>query len=203
MFNICLTIMICSVLLGAVFYRRLSIPLRWILAATAFAVFTEIIGASFAKRYGQNTNVFLLSNPIEIALYVGFFFYIIPQKTIKWISILLTLYVLLASLVNVFFIRQTPVPVFYFIILKGVMITFLCLIFLYNLFALEFLGNKTDIAVLIIVTGLLFYYSFSAVLYSIWNYQMNRNEGLQVISQLRPFLFVVYSISNECTFYFC
>lgn len=194
LFYVCIFIMLCSAVVGVFNYSKLVPALRWVLFAVVFALLTEAFGYWAQKHFGNNKLVFLIANPIETILYVLFFIEVIPQKTIKWISITASSYIFLASFVNIVFAAETLMSFFYFIIIKGIIITLLCLIYLYNLFALDETKNDINTDLLIIVTGLVFYYSFSSIFYSIWNYQTKRNVDISVILQIKPYLFIVYMV---------
>lgn len=145
--------------------------------------------------------VFLIANPLETILYVTFFIKIIPQKTIKWVSIIIVSYVFLTSHIDLLFNEHSAVNFFYFIILKGLAITLLCLVFIYNLFSDENPVFKIDNNLLIIITGLLFYYSFSAVFYSVWNYQTKHKMPLFLIMQLKPYLYIIYIVFQSAVLF--
>ncbi|MBE7175578.1 MAG: hypothetical protein INR69_04195 [Mucilaginibacter polytrichastri] len=188
-----LSIMLISTVLGICIFPRVETPVRWVLAATVFSILTEIAGMT-VNVYMSNNIVYYIANPIEAGLIAMFFISLqsSPKKT--YLCYTAFAYLIFAGLMNSFFPAADGVTTTYLIIVKGLIMTFLSIDYILALFRDEDPGNEIHINRIIISMGVLFYYSFSAIYFSINSYFYTHNLSLNSIAGLSPFLYVVYSI---------
>ncbi len=176
-----------SCILGVISYKKLSLALRLVFYIVLFAFITEITGMYFSYLFKNNLWVFYIANPIAFILFAIFYASIINSKSAKVVCKFLIICFALVCILNMLIIEDGFKSLFYFIILKGVLITILTLWYLYSIINDEKFA-KPNLPLLLITISILFYYSFSAVYFSVINFLEIKQSV--VAQQLKPYLYI-------------
>ena len=185
-----------SILAGGLAYKKLGEPTRQVFLMVVLALITEILGILVAKLNPTHNNmlVFYIANPIEFALIISFYIKAINNRTAKYTGAGLISSYILVSLLNILLLHQHPDTSFYFTIAKGLGITTFSLWYLTSIFTVSDTYLEIKISQLVITIGLLFFYSFSAIYFSIYVFEVYDGGNLSLLKQIRPLLFIVYMV---------
>jgi hypothetical protein len=190
LYYICIVLIGLDAVIGFAFIKKLGYNIYPIVWAVGVSFTDEIMGLLSGLYLRKNLLVFYISTPIEYALFAWFFYRLINNKTIKRLISISVLLFCLGSVVNIFLINNVHNTIT-FILIKGFLLTILSLLHIYNLFADA--HKKLNLSELLISLGILFYYAFSAIYWTMIRFMVNTSQ-IAFMMQIRPILLIMTMI---------
>lgn len=176
------TIGLCSIV-AILKYRNLIYYLKPIAYLSTFSFLTEVVAYIFAEKFHNNLWVYAIACPIEFGCYSLLFSNIIEIRKISMIIKSIWILFSLTTIIILIFYPSILLGGRLDVIAMSICCSIYCIIYYFNIF--NHLDIRIELNKLIPITGMLFYFSFTSIY---WTIYLNFNTSF--LSDFEPFLLI-------------
>ncbi|MXV49812.1 hypothetical protein GS399_02435 [Pedobacter sp. HMF7647] len=190
-------VLVCSFIIGVAKFSYMDPLLRRVFLIVLISAIVEL--GVWVSPLLWNKNYFMFFyNQIEFTTFAFFYYALLDNKAIRKSIILVTVLFILFAFFNTLYIQRPPYTPSYTVIFKSAFVVICGLTYIARLFLQKNIVNPINYPVFISNTGLLIYYSFSLVFFSIFSYLVKFPEKLMSLIHLSPVQYIMNIIMDIC-----